>query len=330
MTRGLVRKNNLSDLTDPVLARINLGLRTDDYNRIRGLSASLGVSNLDIQKIANSSTNFQNQINSSTASLATITSYLYAEKHGVAPTVSPASGLTVELFDDTYAVYNIAGVRQYFNTLRSYNVEPTIDFTDTYHIGKGGNGTNYSIRAVGQIQASGNGSNTFAVLTDDGVRVWLNGIQVVDKWQTQGATWYAFTGSGLTAGQFYDIRIEHFQGVGAARLLLASGVGGNPVTTLRAAVGDALTGTWSNRGRINASGIIVSGVTLSGSADALFSRSSPLSSLQIETASGVVIPSGLTVNNLTSSGNIVIASGKVAASTIPVTIRGINYKVDLA
>ena len=35
-----------------MLARINLGLRTDDYNRIRGLSASLGVSNLDIQKIA--------------------------------------------------------------------------------------------------------------------------------------------------------------------------------------------------------------------------------------------------------------------------------------
>ncbi len=160
--------------------------------------------------------------------------------------------------------------------------------------------------------------------------MWLNGIQVVNEWQTQGPTWYPFTGSGLTAGQFYDIRIEHFQEGSTARLLLASGVGGNPVTTLRAAVGDALTGTWSNSGKINASGIIVSGVTLSGSTDALFSRSSPLSSLQIETASGVVIPSGLTVNNLTSSGNIVIASGKVAASTIPVTIRGINYKVDLA
>lgn len=168
------------------------------------------------------------------------------------------------------------------------------------------------------------------MLTDDGVRVWLNGIQVVEAWYSQGETWYAFTGSGLTAGQFYDIRIEYFQGGGAARLVLASGVGGNPVTTLRAAVGDALTGTWSNSGKINASGIIVSGVTLSGSTDALFSRSSPLSSLQITTASGVVIPSGLTVNNLTSSGNIVIASGKVAANTIPVTIRGVSYKVDLA
>jgi len=324
MTRGLVRKNNLSDLTDPVLARINLGLRTDDYNRIRGLSASLGVSNLDIQKIANSSTNFQNQINSSTAALATITSYLYAEKYGVAPTVSPASGLTVELFDDT------GNTNSTFTNLRSYNVEPTIDFTSAYDIGKGGNGTNFSIRAVGQIQASGNGSNTFAVLTDDGVRVWLNGTQVVDAWYGQGEAWYAFTGSGLTAGQFYDIRIEYFQGPSGARLLLASGVGGNPVTTLRAAVGDALTGTWSNNGKINASGIIVSGVTLSGSTDALFSRSSPLSSLQITTASGVVIPSGLTVNNLTSSGNIVIASGKVAANTIPITIRGVSYKVDLA
>jgi hypothetical protein len=46
MTRGLVRKNNLSDLPSPEQARTNLGLATADYNRIRGLYASAGVSNL--------------------------------------------------------------------------------------------------------------------------------------------------------------------------------------------------------------------------------------------------------------------------------------------
>ena len=51
MTRGLVRKNNLSDLPDAEQARINLGLASADYNRIRGLYISAGVSNVDVQRI---------------------------------------------------------------------------------------------------------------------------------------------------------------------------------------------------------------------------------------------------------------------------------------
>jgi hypothetical protein len=174
MTRGLVRKNNLSDLSDPIRARINLGLQTNDYRRIRGLFLSSGVSNLDVQKIANSSTNFQQQINSSTSQLATITPVLYADK-----------------------------------------------------------------------------------------------------------------------------------------------------------VGDTLTGTWTNSGALGASGIIVSGITLSGSSDALFVRSSPLSSLQIETASGITLPSGLRVNNLTSSGNVVIESGLTVSEVVSIEIRGVPYRIEI-
>jgi hypothetical protein len=59
MTRGLVRKNNLRDLINPERARINLGLQSNDYKRIKGLFLSSGLTNLDVQKIANSSTNFQ-------------------------------------------------------------------------------------------------------------------------------------------------------------------------------------------------------------------------------------------------------------------------------
>ena len=63
MTRGLVRKNNLSDLPSAEQARVNLGLATADYNRIRGLYTSAGVSHLDVQRIAGSTGNFQLQIN---------------------------------------------------------------------------------------------------------------------------------------------------------------------------------------------------------------------------------------------------------------------------
>jgi len=175
MTRGLVRKNNLSDLENEERARINLGLQTNDYKRIRGLFLSSGITNVDVQRIANSSTNFQQQVNTSTALLATIVPALYANK-----------------------------------------------------------------------------------------------------------------------------------------------------------TGDTLTGTWTNRGAIGASGVIVSGVTLSGGTDNLFLRSSPLSSLGLETASGVTMPNGLSLNNLTSSGNVIIQSGITANSYMAIAINNIPYRIDLA
>lgn len=82
MTRGLVRKNNLSDLGNAEQARINLGLATADYNRIRGLYTSAGVSNVDVQRIAGSTGNFQAQINSLNASLSGIVPALYVSRSG--------------------------------------------------------------------------------------------------------------------------------------------------------------------------------------------------------------------------------------------------------
>lgn len=82
MTRGLVRKNNLSDLDSAEQARINLGLASADYNRIRGLYTSAGVSNVDIQRIAGSTGNFQAQINSLNASLSGIVPSLYVSRSG--------------------------------------------------------------------------------------------------------------------------------------------------------------------------------------------------------------------------------------------------------
>ena len=82
MPRGLVRKNNLSDLPSPEQARINLGLATADYNRIKGLYASAELTPQEIIYIANSSSNFQTQINSLSSVLSGITPALYAERSG--------------------------------------------------------------------------------------------------------------------------------------------------------------------------------------------------------------------------------------------------------
>lgn len=175
MTRGLVKKNNLSDLQNVEQARTNLGWATQDYIAIRGLYVSSGVRNTDIQKIANSNGNFQSQINASTTSLTSIVPALYASQSG-----------------------------------------------------------------------------------------------------------------------------------------------------------DTLTGTWTNQGAINANAIINNGTTLSGSISALFSRSLPLSSFGLETLSGITIASGVSVDRLLVSDNMIVSSGISETSKISIQVNGVDYKIDLA
>lgn len=118
MTRGLVRNNNLSDLPSPEQARINLGLATADYQRIRGLFQSAQVSNLDVQKIAGATSNFQQQINSINATVSGIVPTPYANKAGdsltgtwtntgiMSAVVIRASGITPQASSDALFTHN--------------------------------------------------------------------------------------------------------------------------------------------------------------------------------------------------------------------------------
>ena len=133
-----------------------------------------------------------------------------------------ASGLKVALYEG-----------KNFETLRSNSGESSINFTDSFDTAKGGNGDTFSIRATGQIQADSNGNNSFAVLSDDGVRVWVNGQQVVDNWTDHGGTWNSFTVPNLVAGEWYDIQIDYYENGGSAQLQLAEKQGGTPITALR-------------------------------------------------------------------------------------------------
>ena len=118
MTKGLVRQNNLSDLPSPEQARINLGLATADYDRIRGLYAGARVSNYDIQRIAGSVGNYQLQINTINTTISGITPALYANRAG--DTISgvwtnigrisaidiKVSGITPQSSSDSLFTYN--------------------------------------------------------------------------------------------------------------------------------------------------------------------------------------------------------------------------------
>jgi hypothetical protein len=105
----------------------------------------------------------------------------------------------------------VQGVKSHDRSL----VENTV--TSELYIGNwcvGGQCWNFSTRYTGQILTTGNsGTYWFHCWSDDGCRVWVNGVLVINDW----GEWYANWVDGsiwLNANTWYDIVIDYFQGPG--------------------------------------------------------------------------------------------------------------------
>ncbi len=81
----------------------------------------------------------------------------------------------------------------------------------------------FSARWTGQVQAQVSETYTFYTQSDDGVRLWVNNVPVVNSWTDHAITENSGT-IALIAGQRYDIRMEFFEngGLATARLLWSS------------------------------------------------------------------------------------------------------------
>jgi Ca2+-binding RTX toxin-like protein len=79
---------------------------------------------------------------------------------------------------------------------------------------------NFSTRWTGKIIAPTTGEYTFYATADDGVRLWVNGQNLVDGWKDQGPTEYSGA-IALQAGQSYDLRMEYYEKEGGAVAQLA-------------------------------------------------------------------------------------------------------------
>ncbi len=74
---------------------------------------------------------------------------------------------------------------------------------------------NYSVRWSGQVQAVYSELYTFWTYSDDGIRLWVDGTQLVDQWNDHGRTYY----SGkifLEAGEKYNIVLEFYENGGGS------------------------------------------------------------------------------------------------------------------
>ena len=102
-----------------------------------------------------------------------------------------------------------------FNTLVLTRTDPQINFNWGGAPDTAVPEDNFSVRWSGEVEAAFTETYTFYTNSDDGVRLWIDGIQLVNNWTDHGNT----ENSGnmdLVAGQIYSIQMEHYDSSGGA------------------------------------------------------------------------------------------------------------------
>jgi hypothetical protein len=126
------------------------------------------------------------------------------------PPAGGTNGLTAQYFNDP-------GTGSRFTTLVLTRVDQSVDFNWGSSAPAPSVGSNnYSVRWTGFVEAPVTGTYVFSTVSDDGIRLWVNGQQVINNWTIHGATTNTSAGITLTAGVRYTIRLDYFEATGLA------------------------------------------------------------------------------------------------------------------
>ena len=75
---------------------------------------------------------------------------------------------------------------------------------------------NFSVRWSGSLRAPVTGSYVFQTISDDGVRLWVNGQQIINNWTDHSVTTNNSSSIVLTSGQSYTVVMEFYENGGSA------------------------------------------------------------------------------------------------------------------
>jgi len=78
----------------------------------------------------------------------------------------------------------------------------------------------FSVRWTGKVKADHSETYTFYTSSNDGVRLWVNGQLIVNNWTNHAVTENMGT-KALSAGQWYPIKLEYYEGTGSAVVSLS-------------------------------------------------------------------------------------------------------------
>jgi glucan endo-1,3-alpha-glucosidase len=126
-------------------------------------------------------------------------------KNMIVPMVSSGTGLTAQYFDNMD-----------FTNSKLTRTDSIINFNWGSGSPVSAMGVDqFSVRWTGQVQAKYSETYTFYTNSDDGIRLWVNGQQIINNWTDHAPTENKGTIS-LVAGQKYDIKIEFYENGGGA------------------------------------------------------------------------------------------------------------------
>ncbi|HEV7914217.1 MAG TPA: PA14 domain-containing protein [Albitalea sp.] len=75
---------------------------------------------------------------------------------------------------------------------------------------------NFSVRWSGSVRAPSTGTYRFQTESDDGIRLWVNGVPLINNWTDHSPSVDTSAGINLVAGQSYDVRLEYYERGGGA------------------------------------------------------------------------------------------------------------------
>lgn len=148
---------------------------------------------------------------------------------------------------------------EYFNnkTLtapsRITRYDATIDFDwgmGSPDITVGANG--FSVRWSGRITPPQTATYTFYVASDEGARLWVDGMLIIDDWAGHASVQEKMGNISLQQGQGYDIRLEYFENTGAAQVRLSWSRPSQPKTVVPASA--VIAGAPTDGGVVDAAG----------------------------------------------------------------------------
>ena len=162
---------------------------------------------------------------------------------------TPAGGINAFTPDDILPISG--GLRgAYFadtslTNLAFTRIDPTVDFPVGVSPGFRLPADHYSVRWTGKVHASQTGRYEFHTVSDDGVRLWVNGKALVNNW-TDHAPTEDVGAIYLRANQDYDVVLEYYQGAGGAEIQLRWLPPGGTLQTIPAsALMPGFTGLWA-------------------------------------------------------------------------------------
>ncbi len=131
-----------------------------------------------------------------------------------APVMAMGDGLA-----GSYWNFNVVGNGNAFpgGAPNRIQVDATVDFDwGSGAPASGINADDFAVRWDGMLEAPQSGNYIFSTQSDDGVRLWINGVLRIDNWTQHSPTWNDSVSISLNAGQRYAVRMEMFERGGGA------------------------------------------------------------------------------------------------------------------